>query len=361
MAGDTAQLSKAELRRRQTLERRKHAAAEVLSTQPADLALRPGQSFAAQTLTQALPRELLDRGLIAFNQQGRPVVASYDPSLLAPNPQRGRLEDRGLDELARSLNDHGQQEPIIARLITPADRRRWPDAFRPDQIILILHGHRVFFAQPKSVLQKLRVELMLPDENEGDQEYIRRGLRRASIKMMHSQSYDIFDKVHLYMIWRQEFALEAPKDTDVAKYFEISRTEAQRVKTVANLDPTVRESILKSDRRPADEVVFTIANRPQEQQKDAFRRFGHLTVSAIRRIQQLEEGTSAKKHLAPPGRPRNYTLSIGNEDCPIATVSTILTPQQWKRRGGARAFWSALKALIGDKEARERVHKDLGG
>src|SRR5207253_842006 len=145
------------------------------------------QSFAAQTITKALPRELLDQGLLTFDQHDRPLVAGYDPSLLAPNPQRGRLEDRGLDELAASLNEHGQQQPIIARLLTPTDRRRWPDAFRPSQIILILHGHRIYAAQPKTKLQKLRVELMLPNEKETDLEYMRRGLRRASVKMMHSQ------------------------------------------------------------------------------------------------------------------------------------------------------------------------------
>src|SRR5260370_906970 len=114
-------------RRLQTLARRKQAAEVVPDP---SRALRPAQSFAAQTLSQALPRELLDRGLIAFDQHGRPVVATYDPSLLAQNPQRGRLEDRGLDELAASLDEHGQQEPVIARLLTPTDRRRWPEAFR---------------------------------------------------------------------------------------------------------------------------------------------------------------------------------------------------------------------------------------
>ena len=358
MASDTAQLSKAEQRRQHTLERRKQTAAEVVSTQTG-MSARPNQSFAAQTITQALPRELLDQGLIAFDQQGRPLVASYDPTLLAPNPQRGRLEDRGLDELAASLNDHGQQEPIIARLLTPSDRRRWPDAFRPDQIILILHGHRIYAAQPKSKLQKLRVELMMPEEGESDLDYIRRGLRRASVKMMHSQGYDIFDKVHLYMIWREEFSLPEPKDTEVAKYFEISRTEAQRVKTVANLDPTVRDDILKSEKRPADEVVFTIANRPPEQHRDAFRQFGHLTVSALRRIQLLESGQTEAPQVAAAGRPRNYTFTLSAEESPIATITTHLTPKEWKRQGGARAFWFALKKLEGNPQVRERLHDDL--
>ncbi len=357
MPSDTVQLSKAERRRQQTLDRRERTAAEVVSGDATQMAVR--QSFAAQTLTQALPRELLDRGLIAFDQQGRPLVAGYDPSLLAPNPQRGRLEDRGLDELAASLNEHGQQQPLIARLITPTDRQRWPDAFRPDQIIVILHGHRIYLAQPKSKLEKLRVELMLPEEGESDLEYARRGLRRASVKMMHSQSYDIFDKVHLYMVWRQEFALEAPKDAQVAKYFEISRTEAQRVKVVANLDPQVRDKILKSERRPAEEVVVTIANRPVEQQAEAFRQYGHLTVAALRKFQQLESPKNDASQLAAPGRPRNFSLYINADNSPIATITTTWTAKEWKRRGGARAFWQALKTLAADPKVRQNVHDNL--
>jgi len=359
MPSDTAQLSTAEKRRQRTLERRRQTAAEVIAS-PADMALRPSQSFAAQTITQALPRELLDRGLITFDQHGRPLVASYDPSLLAPNPQRARLEDRGLEELAASLNEHGQQQPIIARLITPTDRRRWPDAFKSDQIILILHGHRIHAAQPKTKLEKLRAELMLPAEGESDLDYIRRGLRRASVKMMHSQSYDIFDKVHLYMIWREEFALPEPKDAQVAKYFEISRSEAQRVKAVANLDPDVREDILKMDKRPAEEVVVSIADRPIEEHRDAFRRYGHLTVSALRQIKQRETSVDQSPKIgAAAGRPRNFSLSLTPEQSPIATITTHLTPKEWKRRGGSRAFWHELKKLTGNGEVREQIHDEL--
>ena len=99
-------------------------------------------------------------------QQSQPRVAGYDPSLLAPNPQRGRVVDRGLDELASSLDSHGQQEPIVARLITDTDRRRWPDAFTERQRLLILKGHRIHAAQPKTRLSMLRVELMLPEDGE---------------------------------------------------------------------------------------------------------------------------------------------------------------------------------------------------
>lgn len=355
-SGSTTAPSKAELRRQRTLERRKQTAAGVLENTSTEIVPR-AQSFAAQTITQALPRELLDRGLIEFRQDGRPFVAEYDPSLLAKNPQRGRLLDEGLEELAASLNMHGQQQPLIARLITPSDRQRWPDAFQATQILVILNGHRVYMAQPLSKLDKLRVEVILPEEGERDLDYIRRGLRRASIKMMHSQSYNIFDKVNLYMIWRSEFALPNPKDTEVAKYFEISRTEAQRVKVVAALDEGVKEKILKLDRPPADEIVFAIANRPIEEQPDAFRKYGHLTVSAVRRLQQLES-TPAQAQV--PGRPRNYTLSIGSEQSAITTITTSLTPQQWKCRGGAKAFWNALRLLAANPQAKEHVSGDLG-
>ncbi len=105
----------------------------------------------------------------------------------------------------------GQQEPILARLLTDTDRHRWPNAFTERQILLIVKGHRLYFAQPRSHLKSLRVELLLPDDGEDDITYARRALRRASIKVMHSQAYDIFDKVNQYMVWRQEFAIERPQ------------------------------------------------------------------------------------------------------------------------------------------------------
>src|SRR5205823_5733687 len=57
MAKDTVHVSKAERRRLQTLERRSKTATEVVKDV---LTVRPTQSFAAQTLTQALPRELME-------------------------------------------------------------------------------------------------------------------------------------------------------------------------------------------------------------------------------------------------------------------------------------------------------------
>ena len=83
---------------------------------------RPALSFTAATLKRALPADVIQRGLISFDQAGQPRVASYDPSLLAPNPQRGRMVDRHIETHAESLNTFGQQEMIVARLITDTDR-----------------------------------------------------------------------------------------------------------------------------------------------------------------------------------------------------------------------------------------------
>lgn len=355
---DTPALSKTEQRRQHTLERRKQNAADVVDV-GTGVSARPALSFAAQVQMRATPADLIKQGLISFDPQGQPRVANYDPSLLAPNPQRGRVVDRGLDELASSLTTHGQQEPIVARLITDTDRKRWPDAFTERQIILILKGHRLYAAQPRSSLTSLRVELMLPQDGEDDLSYSRRALRRASIKVMHSQAYDIFDKVNQYHVWVHEFALAKPKDSDVAAYFEISRTEAQRLKVVAQLDTSVGQDIINSDRRPADEVVFAIANRPQHEHREAYQRFGHLTVAAVRKALAAENGKAEGK-VTGAGRPRNYVFAVREEGSDITYISTALTAKQWKDKGGARAFWDAMRTLVNDRALQERLDKDLG-
>ncbi len=349
-------VSRAEQRRQQSKERRAAVAAEVV--EPSTALARPALSFAGATLVKAMPRELLDTGLISFGELAQVRVANYDRALLAPNPQRGRLEDRGLDELAASLDRHGQQEPIVARLITPLDRKRWPREFKPEQILLILKGHRLYQALPKTRLRKLRVELMLPLDGESDLDYSRRALRRASIQMMHSQGYTIFDKVHLYLIWRDEFALKEPKDQEVAGYFEISRTEAQRVKVVAQLDPAVATKIQRSPRPVADEIVFTIANRPREEQRVAYERYGHLTVAAMRQLLQRER--QAPPADAEAGRPPNFSLRVAVDGNPVVHVTTNLTARQWRRRGGTKAFWQAVRELSHSKDLNDRLTTLLG-
>lgn len=350
-------LSLAEKRRQQSLKRKEQTASEVISGPVPEAR---SLSFTGNILQQAMPQKLQELGRVAFEMTGQPRVALYDPTLLAPNPQRGRLVDRGLEELAKSLDAHGQQEAIIARLITEADRKRWPEAFTEEQLLVILSGHRIFFAQPKSQLRQLKVELLLPKQGEDNADYVRRALQRAAIKIMHSQAYTILDKVHQYLIWREEYQLGEPKDGEVAAYFEVSRTEAQRLKVVSTLDEKVSQDILNSDRRPADEIIYLIANRPPEEQRTAFERFGNLTVSAARELAKDEK--KQEKLEAPmqgSGRPKNYSASIRIDGSPIMSISTSLSPQQWKKRGGAKAFWEAVRKISHSKELQERLKDDL--
>lgn len=353
----TTNASRIEKRRQQRDERRQ-SVAETVRQAPEVMPAATSASHVATVLSKAAPRELIAEGMIEMPQGGQPRTALYDPVLLAPNPQRGRVVDRGLDELAKTLDEHGQQEPLVARLITDTDRQRWPDAFTQKQVLLILKGHRLYFAQSRSRLRKLRVELMLPDEGEDDLTYSRRGLQRAAIKMMHSQSYDIFDKVNQYRVWLDEFALEKPKDTEVAGYFDVSRTEAQRLRAVSQLDNDVAQRIINSERRPADEIIHIIANRPVHEHEDAWKRFGNLTVSAARRM--LSEEKKADTKVEGTGRPRNYVISIRDDDSDIAYIATRLTPQQWKERGGARSFWEAVRKTAHSSKLQDRLSSDLG-
>lgn len=343
----TPSLTPAEKRRQQTDERRRQLAATVV-TEP-DASQNARMSFLAETFTRAFPQHLVERGLINRGA-GQVPIGLYHPSLLAANPQRGRVVDREIGVLTESLNRYGQQEPIVARLITPTDRARWPKAIKPAQILLILKGHRIYFAQPKSNLEMLRVELMLPLEDEDDLSYSRRALQRASIKLMHSQGYDIFDKVNQYDIWCSEFALEQPKDGEVAAYFDISRQEAQRLKIVANLDDKIARDIVNADYRPADEVIVAIANRPPEQQRSAYREMGQMTVAEVRKFLKEEHPTPPESKVTGPGRPRHFVLAIKDEGAPIAFISTGLTALQWKRRGGAKTFWDEIRKLANRKE-----------
>jgi hypothetical protein len=353
----TPSLTPAEKRRQQTDERRKAVAATIVTTPDQQSTAR--MSFLAETFAKVFPQDALERGLIS-RQVGQSPIGLYHPSLLAPNPQRGRVVDRELDVLASSIDQYGQQEPIVARLVTPTDRARWPKHFTDTQMLLILKGHRLYFAQPKSKLSMLKVELMLPLEDEDDLSYSRRALRRASIKLMHSQGYDIFDKVNQYDVWRQEFSLEQPKDTEVAAYFDISRSEAQRLKIVATLDHVVAQDIINGEYRPADEVIVAIANRPPEEQRVAYKQFGQMTVAEVRKFLKEGKPTPPESKVTGAGRPRNFVLAIKDEGTAITFISTGLTALQWKRRGGAKAFWEEVRKLVNRKEIQDRLKDDLG-
>ena len=81
-------LNRAEKRRQQSLERKEQAAAEVIyGSVPEARSL----SFTGNILQQAMPQNLQESGRVSFETSGQPRVALYDPTLLAPNPQRGRL------------------------------------------------------------------------------------------------------------------------------------------------------------------------------------------------------------------------------------------------------------------------------
>ncbi|MFO0945622.1 MAG: hypothetical protein U1D30_06720 [Planctomycetota bacterium] len=148
--------------------------------------------------------------------------------------------------------------------------------------------------------------------------------------MMHSQGYTLFDKVNLFDIWSQEFAISQPKKSEIAAYFEISETEARRLKVVAR---STKRSLRRSSKQEkgGDEVNPAIANQPPEQHRDAYERFGDLTVAAAAAPQ-------ARKTRRPPrsrssGRPRSYVLGIRNEESGIAYISTTMTAKEWSRRG----------------------------
>ena len=107
-------------------------------------------------------------------------------------------------------------------------------------------------------------------------------------------------------------------------------------------------------------MVFAIANRPLEEHRKAFDEFGHLTVAAVRKLIKEEEGRGTAAKLTGPGRPRNYLLSVRDEESNIAYISTALTPEQWKRRGGAKAFWESVRTLAHSQEIQDRIKSDLG-
>lgn len=356
---DTAALSKYERRRQQRREIQEGNAA-LLDTPAEVLDARPRLSSAAMAVQQALPADLIQNGAIEYDARGQPKVALYDPRLLASNPQRGRVVDRRLDELAASLRTHGQQEPILARLITEFDRRRWPEHFTESQLLLILKGHRVYFANAQSnALPKLRVELLLPLDGEAETEYGLRAFRRASIKMMHSEAYTILDKVNLYQHWTRESALDAPSDTDAARHFEISRDECVRLRIVSQLDDSVAQEIANSDRVPADEIIYQIANRPAPEQQNAWKEWGTLTVTELRK-QLAQTPSKPNSTVSGTGRPRNFTFAFKDERFPFTYIGTDATAKTWQQRGGARAFLNSLKKLLYDPGFKEQLTRELG-
>jgi len=324
------------------------------------VAARPTLSSAAKSMQQALPAELLREGAIEYDAQGQPKVAWYDARLLAPSPQRGRIVDRNLDKLASSLDAHGQQEAILGRLITETDRMRFPGHFEESQRLVILKGHRIYFALSRAMTRrKLRVELLLPEDGESEQDYIRRAFVRASIKLMHSEAYTILDKVNLYERWIEEFSLSAPNDSDTARHFEISHDEARRLRVVAKLDTTVAQAILNSEHVPADEVIYQIASRPAAEQQATFERFGRLSVAAVRRLLKEEKAPPDTKVM---GRmdARPFMFAFKDESSSFRAISTDTSAREWRKRGGAQAFLRELRTLLNDPKIQRQLQGELG-
>ena len=130
----------------------------------------PRQSFAsAGSESGPAARTASAMGQISIDPTGTTTGRRIRSVVACIKPAAGtRRRSRTRANLPHSLDAHGQQEPILARLITDTDRQRWPDAFSKDQILVILKGHRVYNAMPKTRLKKLRVELMLPIDGEDD-------------------------------------------------------------------------------------------------------------------------------------------------------------------------------------------------
>lgn len=344
------------LRRQASLERKRQALAKTAGH--ATVAHQQ-QSLAAEALHHALPHDLVEQGLIAYESGRQPKVVQYDPSLLAPNPQRGRLVYQHLRDKATSLATDGQQEPIVARLLLPEDRETFPDAFTEEQRLVIVTGHSIFYAQPKSSLDKLAVELMLPDAGENAQAYRRRCLKRATIKLLHSQEYTIVDKANQFLIWCREMGAATPKLSHIMRQFAISKSEAHRIATVAKLEEGTLEKIVNTDVPIADEVIYHIANHAPEEQSAAFKRFSDLPVARVRALVH-REGETDVADRPHPGRPRNFQLRLPANDGLIAAIQTQLTPDQWRDHGGADALFKELTRLLNDPDLHDRVERELG-
>lgn len=356
----TTDLSRHERLLQQRREQQEQNAA--LAVQSVELVTAaPTISSAAQAIQQAFPSDLVAAHVIEYDARNQPKVALYDPALLAPNPQRARIIDRNLEELAKSLDQHGQQEPVLARLITNADRQRWPDQFSDKQLLVILKGHRIYHAslQAKS-MRKLRVELMLPLDGESEADYRRRAFMRAGVKLMHSVEYTVFDKVNLYRHWLEEFALDGPSDAEAAVHFEISKAQAVRLRVIAGLDPEIEREIVESGKVPADEVIYHIANRPPPEQHSAYQRYGSLNRAQLRRFLDQEKRTQQTKRSYAAGRPHNFAFVVKDESSPITAIQTCVTPKAWQERGGAKAFLKELKMLLDRPDVQEQLQRELG-
>jgi len=346
-----------EKRQQQREQRRAKAAALASGSDTEVLSATPRLSHEAQVVKLAFPPALIQEGRIT-RQSGQTNRGHFAPELFAANPQHGRTVSRIVEQLARSFDAHGQQEPILARLITASDRKLWPEAAGRSQLFFIIDGHQRCAAIPSSTLDQLWAEVVLPEDGESEVDYRRRCLTMASIKMMQSQAYDVFDKVQQVKIWMAEFGVpQLPSKRELAKTFHISATEAQRIRTVTRLDPKVESKIKEAQAKPADEVIAMIANFPLEGQLSAYERLGKLPVSQARALLKREKQASLTSKA--PGRPHNYVYRINDPESDIVSIITRLTPEQWKAKGGTSHFWQSVQKIGHSREHQDRLKADL--
>jgi hypothetical protein len=150
---------------------------------------------------------------------------------------------------------------------------------------------------------------------------------------------------------------ELPSKRDLAETFQISPTEAQRIRTVTRLEPAVEQRIKEANNKPADEVVAMIAAFPPEEQMTAYERLGALPVSQARAV--LKDERTSGDAPATPGRPRNYVYLVRDPDSDIVAIHTRLTPEQWKAKGGTNHFWQSVQKIGHSREHQDRLKDDL--
>jgi hypothetical protein len=89
----------------------------------------------------------------------------------------------------------------------------------------------------------------------------------------------------------------------------------------------------------------------------AFERLGRLPVSQARAMIKSERGPPVP--VPSTGRPRNYVYRLNDQANDIVTIITRLTPEQWKQKGGTRAFWQAIQKIGHSRDHQDRLKEDL--
>ncbi len=129
--------------------------------------------------------------------------------------------------------------------------------------------------------------------------------------------------------------------------FAISKSEAQRIATVAKLEQGTLERIVNTETPIADE------------QSVAFKRFADLPVARVRALVHRDQETASVQQ-APAGRPTNYHLRLPGNNVLLSAIHTRLTARQWSDCGGADAFVKELTRLLNDPAFHDRLERDLG-